>query len=217
MVLISHDYRYNEHLRLPERRLHFKIHELCAIVAKSVGQSSEDIILFTKIAEGGSYRVFEATFSDGTKAIARLPYPSTIPRRYGIASEVATMDFLRLHGVPIPKIFDWSSSSSNPAGTEYIVMEKVPGEELDKTWYTMTVKQRMAFMERLISVEKTLFGIQFPANGSIFYKESLEPGVSGIAIPQTIPESTKFCIGPSTEYLWWFQRRDELAASHGPC
>jgi hypothetical protein len=94
---------YNEHLRLSERRLYFNINELCRVVAKSVGLSSTDIILFTKIAEGGSYRIFEVTFRDGFKVIARLPYPSTIPRRYGVASEVATMEFLRLYGVPFPR------------------------------------------------------------------------------------------------------------------
>ena len=63
---------------------------------RSVGLPSTDIVLFTKIAEGGSYRIFEATFRDGLKVIARLPYPSTIPREFGVASEVATMEFLRI-------------------------------------------------------------------------------------------------------------------------
>ena len=27
----------------------------------------------------------------------------------------------------------------------------------------------------------------------------------------------RFCIGPSTEYLWWYQKRDELSANRGPC
>jgi hypothetical protein len=116
---------YNEHLRLLERRLYFNINELCHLVAKSVGLSYTDIILVTKIAEGGSYRIFEATFRDGLKVIARLPYPCTIPRKYGVANEVATMEFLRIHGIPIPKILDWSSSASNQLGSEYIIMERV--------------------------------------------------------------------------------------------
>ncbi|TVY33126.1 Altered inheritance of mitochondria protein, mitochondrial, partial [Lachnellula occidentalis] len=207
---------YNENLRLPERHLYFQIHELCAIIAKSVDQSSDDITLFTKIAEGGSYRIFEATFRDGLKVIARLPYPSTIPRKYGVASEVATMEFLRLHGVPIPKVFHWSSSSSNSVGSEYIIMEKVPGKELDSTWYSMTLKERMALMDKVVRIEQTLFGLQFPANGSIFYKDSLEPGVKSVDLPQTVTDSAKFCIGPSTEYLWWFQERHQLSVNHGP-
>ncbi|TVY91146.1 Altered inheritance of mitochondria protein, mitochondrial [Lachnellula willkommii] len=192
------------------------IHELCAIIAKSVDRSSHDLIRFTKIAEGGSYRIFEATFRDGLKVIARLPYPSTIPRKYGVASEVATMEFLRLHGVPIPKVFDWSSSSSNSVGSEYIIMEKALGKELNSIWYTMTLKERMVIMDKVVRIEQTLFGMQFPANGSIFYKDSLEPGVKSVDLPQTITDSAKFSIGPSTEHLWWFQKRHELSVNNGP-
>lgn len=35
---------YNERLRLSERRHHFNIHELCQVVAKSIGRSVDDII-----------------------------------------------------------------------------------------------------------------------------------------------------------------------------
>lgn len=127
------------------------------------------------------------------------------------------MDFLRLQGVRIPKVLDWSSSSSNSVGSEYIVMEKVPGNELEETWYTIDLKQRMAVMDKIIKMEKTLFGIQFPANGSIYYEGFLDPGVRSVDIPQNNSNMAKFCIGPSTEYLWWFQQRNELSTSHGPC
>lgn len=93
-------------MRLSERRLHFNINELYRVLAKSVGQQRADIVHFTKIAEGGLYRIFEATFRDGLTDIVRLPYPSTTPRKYGVASEVAMMEFLRIRGVPTPKVID---------------------------------------------------------------------------------------------------------------
>lgn len=218
-LIFARIHSYNEHLRLSERRLYFNINELCRVIAKSVGLCSTDIILFTKIAEGGSYRIFEATFRDGLKVIARLPYPCTIPRKYGVASEVATMEFLRLHGVPIPKIFDWSSSQSNTVGSEYIIMERVQGRELADTWYTMTFKERMAVIENIVDVERILFGVQFPASGSLFFKDSLNAGVKSVDMPEnsSLKDIGRFCIGPSTEYLWWYQKRDELPANRGPC
>ncbi|TVY53036.1 Altered inheritance of mitochondria protein 9, mitochondrial [Lachnellula cervina] len=210
---------HNEHLpvRIPERHFHFRIHKLCAIIAKSVDQSCDDITLFRTIAEeSSSHRIFEATFRDGQIVIARLPYPYTVPQNYGVASEVATMEFLRLHGIPIPKVFDWSSSSSNSVGSEYIIMEKLPGKRLSSTWYNMTARKRWYLMEKIVRLEQTFFDIQFPVSGSIFYKNSLEPGVRSVDLPQTITDGAKFCIGPSTDYLWWFQNRHELSVSHGP-
>ncbi|KAH8732353.1 phosphotransferase family protein [Phaeosphaeriaceae sp. PMI808] len=209
---------YNEHLRLSERRNYFNAHELCQVVAKSVSYSMNDITTFTKIAEGGSCRIFEATFQDGMKVIVRLPYPSTVPRKYGIASEVATMEFLRAHGVPIPKVFDWSSSISNQIGSEYIIMEKVPGKELSATWYTMTLSERMDAVEKIVDIERILFAIRFPASGSLYFKESLEDHITAIDMPPDISLKVpdKFCIGPSTELLWWYQKREELAINRGP-
>ncbi|KFZ20633.1 hypothetical protein V502_03115 [Pseudogymnoascus sp. VKM F-4520 (FW-2644)] len=198
---------YNEHLRLAERQLHFNINALCQVVAKSVQQSSDNITLFTKIAEGGSYRVFEASFRDGSRAIARLPYPCTIPRGYGVASEVATMEFLRSRGVPIPRVFCWDSSASNEVGSEYIVMEYVPWRDLSETWQTMTFKERMAIVEKIVHVERILFGVQFPASGSLYFKDFLGADETSVDIPDGagVTSRAKFCVGPSSEYLWWSQ------------
>jgi hypothetical protein len=211
--------RYNEHLRLSERRRHFDIHELCQAVAKSVGRSTDDIATFAKIAEGGSYCVFEATFQDRMSLIARLPYPSTIPREYGIVSEVATMEYLRLHGVPIPKVFDWSSSTDNLVRSEYIIMEKVQGRELEHTWYIITAKERMAVVEKIVDIERILFAIRFPASGSIYCKDSVGTTTTTTDLPLAVNcgKTDRFCIGPSTEFLWWYQKRDELAVNQGPC
>lgn len=96
-------------------------------------------------------------------------------------------------------------------------MEKVPGKELDKIWYIMTLKERLAMMEKIVKVEQTLFSLQFPANGSIFYREYLDTGVKSVDIPITLVDTTKLCIDPSTEYLWWFKIRHELSTNHGPC
>ncbi|KAL6705518.1 hypothetical protein ACN47E_006635 [Coniothyrium glycines] len=209
---------YNERLRLSERRRHFDIRALYHAVAKSVSRSTDDITAFAKVAEGGSYRIYEATFHDGMDVIVRLPYPCTVPREYGIISEVATMEYLRLHGVPIPKVFDWSASTENPVRSEYIIMEKVPGMELQHTWYTMTFKQRMAIVEKIVDIERILFAIRFPASGSIYFKDSVGTRTPTIDLPLGVNrgQTDRFCIGPSTEFLWWYQRRDELAVNRGP-
>jgi hypothetical protein len=212
-------FSYNEHLQLLERRLYFDINELCHLVARSVGLPRADIVLVTKIAEGGSYRIFEATFYNGLKVIARLPYPCTIPRKYSVASEVATMEFLCMHGIPISKIFDWSSSASNQLGSEYIIIKRVLGRELADTWHTITFKERMTVVEKIVNLERLLFGIRFPANGSLFFKDTLDPDVKSVDIlkDNNLKDSSKFCIGPFTEYLWWYQKRHELATNRRPC
>lgn len=193
------DSSYSEKKRLSERHLFFDIHKLLNIIATSIGQSSDDIIRFAKIAEGGSYRVFEACFKDGRDIVARLPYPCTIPHQYGVASEVATIEYLRSHGVPAPKVLDWSSTSTNPIGNEYIIMEKARGRELEETWCTMRSDRRESLMKRIVNIEKLLFKLEFPASGSLYFMDSLPNEVETVVLP----DNKSFCIGPSTELLWW--------------
>jgi len=43
--------------------------------------------------------------------VARIPHPATAPKGFAVASEVATMDFLRFHGIPVPKVYAYSATS----------------------------------------------------------------------------------------------------------
>lgn len=167
-----------------------------------MGQSSQDIARFTKVAEGGSYRVFDVLFKDKRNVIIRLPYPCTLPQEYSVASEVATIEYLRLRGVPIPKVLAWSSTGANPLGCAYIIMEKSQGRELAEIWYTMGHEERKSIMEKIVHVEGLLFGIRFPAHGSLFFKNSLPDDVKTVPLP----DNDNFCVGPSTEYLWWYHK-----------
>ncbi|KAK7178198.1 hypothetical protein PSPO01_15754 [Paraphaeosphaeria sporulosa] len=40
------------------------------------------------------------------------------------------MDFLRLYGIPVPKIYSYLATLENAAGTEYIFIELVWGTNL---------------------------------------------------------------------------------------
>ncbi|KAJ9314128.1 hypothetical protein DTO271D3_5605 [Paecilomyces variotii] len=112
-------------LRLSERDLKFDVVALKKAIAVACGDISSDIAIFSKLSEGGFNRVFQATFKDGRCVIARLPYPSTVPEHYTVASEVATLDYLRLHGIRTPEVYGWCSTKTNPVGSEYIIMEKL--------------------------------------------------------------------------------------------
>ncbi|KAI9923505.1 Phosphotransferase enzyme [Aspergillus wentii] len=138
---------YNEQLRFAERYLKFDVFALKRIIAATFDRPASDIVKFFKLSEGGFNRVFQANFADGKCVIARLPYPSTTPEQYTIASEAATLNYLRLHGICTPDVYAWSSTKENPVGAEYIIMEKLSGTPLGDKW--------------------------FPACGSIYYQRDL--------------------------------------------
>ncbi|PYI05957.1 kinase-like protein [Aspergillus sclerotiicarbonarius CBS 121057] len=212
-TLLGDGCNFNEHLRLAERFLEFDVSALQNVVSAASHHSISDLRTFKKLSEGGFNRVFEATFSDGKCVIARLPYPSTVPEHYTIASEAATLDYLRLHGIPTPEVYAWCSTKANPIGTEYIIMEKLDGIPLGDKWFTMTPKEQHTLMKQIVEWETRLMSLQFPASGSLYYTKDLS---SESRVQLAEPNGMAFCIGPAAHYSWWHDKRDLLNIDRGP-
>lgn len=90
--------RFNEELRRAESRIQFDVDALARAACDSVGRQVNDVASITKLAEGGFNRVLQVTFDDGYAILARLPYKMTVPKHHTVASEAATLVFLRAHG-----------------------------------------------------------------------------------------------------------------------
>lgn len=149
---------------------------------------------------------------DGLEVIARLPYPIAFPNRLTVASEVATLGWVKLHGIPVPNVLDYSVAKENPVGVEYIIMDRAQGEELGDRWFSLPDLDRAKIIGRLSILEHRLFSIPLPASGSIFYQKDLDASIPFKDIP-----GTEFCVGPSVEQRWWHDRRDKLHIFRGPC
>lgn len=195
----------------------FDVSELKKAAASSVGCTESEISSFRKLAEGGFNRTFEVVMREGLQLVARIPFPITEPKHFAIASEVATMDFVRLHGIPVPRILAYSANDDSPVGTEYVIMEKVVGgKEMGDIWYSMTESQRLKVVFQVVKLEALLFSINLPASGSIYYQRDLPSGVNCREI-QVAGTKGSFCIGPDAHYKWWHNERSALSIERGPC
>lgn len=204
--------RYNEQRRLTERRLPFNVGELKRAAARAIHKPESDVQSLHKLAEGGFNRIFEIVMADETSVLARLPYPSTLPRRLAVASEVATMDFVRTHGIPTPRILGYEIDE-NPVGSENILMEKLPGRPIGDAWFELSEKQRLQVLHGIVELESKMFNIQLPASGSIYYTHDLKPDTPKIGIDAA---GGQFCVGPYTARRWWFGQRGDLKIDRGP-
>ncbi|KAF7364019.1 Protein kinase subdomain-containing protein PKL/CAK/Fmp29 [Mycena sanguinolenta] len=199
----------NDALRHAERRRIFNVDGLRRLAALSVARSPDDIVDFAKLAEGGFNRTFLITMRGGFQMVARIPYPATVPKYYAVASEVATMAFLRSSGLPIPKVYGYSPVSDNAAETEYIFMEFVRGPTLSDVWLDLEERDTISVLRQLIQFESKMMSISFPAGGSLYYAQDLEK--AGIPL-----EDERFCVGPDTRTSLWYGRRSQLDVDRGP-
>jgi len=85
--------------------------------------------------------------------VARIPYPAMVPKYYAVASEVATMEFLRSSGLPVPQVYGHSPASDNAAKTEYILMEFVRGTKLSDVWLELGESDIVSILRQLAQLE----------------------------------------------------------------
>ncbi|KAK2841602.1 hypothetical protein FQN49_006094 [Arthroderma sp. PD_2] len=192
-------YLFNEDLRLKERHVEFDIDALKEAATRHIGLQHGKVERISKLAEGGFNRVFLLTAENGFQA--------------------ATLEFLRLKGVPAPKLYGYSVSHENPVGVEYILMEKGNGVGVETKWNTMTKRQRHALASSYVNIEKRLFAIHFRSSGSIYFKKDIpaELQASLYADGHGKDEaSARFCIGPIADYMFWYGKRAELDQYRGP-
>lgn len=106
----------------------------------------------------------------------------------------------------------------NPVGAQYIIMERVFGNELSDLWYsdTMTEKQRLKMIIEIVEMEALLFPTELPASGSIYYQHDLPPGERNVELKVAGGAGT-FCIGPDAHYKWWHKERSSLSVERGSC
>ncbi|KKK20164.1 hypothetical protein ARAM_007645 [Aspergillus rambellii] len=156
---------------------------------------------------------------DGFQTIVKIPYPLTVPKHYATASEAATLYYLHSKGIPVPRMYGYSSSENNPAGVEYIVMEKAPGVGLETKWSSMSKRELHKLASTFIEIEKIFFNIPFGATGSIYFKKDVPPELQASLYMPNIDndaEHETLCIGPTADYMFWYGKRAGLDLYCGP-
>jgi hypothetical protein len=151
--------------------------------------------------------------------LARLPYNTTIPKHHAVASEAATLAFLRSHGVPVPEVLGYSPDHANAVGAEYILLQKIDGMPLRDQWFSMDTKTRVKIMKQIVEVEKQFMSIRFPANGSLYYRRDISCSQRAIPTSQDpdLSSPDQIVIGPTAQHEWWYQDRGLLKIDRGPC
>ncbi|KAJ5781584.1 uncharacterized protein N7518_010067 [Penicillium psychrosexuale] len=215
--------------KLAMRYRKFNLQALLNASAKPVGNAGTTCVKLLKCVEGQFNKAFLLTMSNGCEIIARLPNPNAGPSFFTTASEVATRHFLRDQlGIPIPRIYDWSSNASNEIGAEYILEEKATGQPLGNLWGTVSLSTKFHLVDQILDIEKRLASITFSKHGCIYYTSDLQSKPcdyelletkrnyrSGSAADgnDTLPS---FAIGPSASPIFWEKQKARMNLDRGP-
>lgn len=211
---------FNEELRLRERYVKFDMNGLLREVERHLGPSHGRAAHIAKMAEGGFNRVFRVTMDDGFEVVAKIPYPIVGPKHYATASEAASLRFLYSKGIPVPKLYGYSALETNPAGVEYLIMEKASGVGLETTWLSMGKRERHKLASSFVEIEKKFFDLPFRSIGGIYFKKDVSSDIQAPlygADAEKSEDTEMFCIGPIADYMFWHGKRASLNLHRGPC
>ncbi|KAL4886851.1 kinase-like domain-containing protein [Aspergillus karnatakaensis] len=185
----SHFFGYTRYVRL-------NIPALQQIAGQIAGSQC---IEMTKMPEGLFNKVFSLKMENGREILARIPNPNAGDPRLVVASEVATLDFLRtVLDVPVPTVLAWSSTRS---------LTRVNGRQLSEVWDAMSEAERFGLVKSLVEIERKLVNVKFQHHGSL---SVVKPTGSEKQF------TSDFVIGPTTQRSPWEDGTGQLDIDRGP-
>ncbi|RMZ80747.1 hypothetical protein DV738_g2621, partial [Chaetothyriales sp. CBS 135597] len=180
--------------RRAERCLSFDFQALLdTAVASCPGARS---VVTCEKKEGGFNRVFSIQLDNGRNVVARIPTRAVANAGLAVSSEVATLQFVKHETtIPVPAVLSWNSTKTSPVGSEYIVMESVPGVLLKDVWNTMSASQHIRCIQSIGKLTKQLCLHKFTEYGSLFMKNYAPQG------SQSLQTEHSVVLGPTHTWL----------------
>src|SRR5271156_361846 len=210
---------WNETHQLSLHTRRFDVRALEDVAARAMGaEPRRGSIHIRKLAEGASNKVFIA-IGHGQRAVIKIPDP-VVPAHFVTASEVATLEYLRTElGIPVPKVFAWSTTSDNPVGCEYIIMEEASGDALNVVWPTLEIDKKFTVIDQILSLQNRLLqgNVELGGYGSLYFTEdAIALGLSK-QLPVAAKTSARFCLGPLAKHEFLDPSVRAAGVDCGPC
>ncbi|KAI9058250.1 hypothetical protein FKP32DRAFT_1597338 [Trametes sanguinea] len=214
------------------RYVAFDLNALERVACESVG--AQQCVSWHKIGEGAFNRVFLLKFDNGAQAAVRIPFPNVGNVGRSVASEVATMcyvrerlrDHRRARDIPFPpQVFAWNAWYDNPVGTPYIVLEYSEGVQLRERWPYTVGEDTNTALQGIAKLELALLDLRFSQHGSLYFAEDVPEELRNRPLHQEGHPSAddlarlldrKYKIGQTANREWWRGSYGRVDANRGP-
>ncbi|OAL28138.1 hypothetical protein AYO20_09557 [Fonsecaea nubica] len=201
------------------RRVRFDMNKLARVATEAI--TANKCINVEKCPDGLYNKSYLFTMDDGRQVIGKVPNPNAGVPHFTTASEVATLDFVRnILETPAPHVYAWNSRADNPVGSEYIIMEKMPGVQLSRVWDHMKPTDKVLVVIQLFRFQKRWLSACFTNIGGLYYADDVEAGAARAPL---FTDSTgkevrddRFVIGPTNGRDWVDGVRSSLKCDRGP-
>lgn len=101
--------------------------------------------------QGCFHKLYEIEI-DGRRFIMRVALP--VDPYWKTISERATMEFVRTRTeTPLPRVFEHRAQEDNALGFEWMLMEFMPGNQLDQVWRRLPMAKKEELVKQLATYQ----------------------------------------------------------------
>ncbi|KAF2206699.1 hypothetical protein CERZMDRAFT_52602 [Cercospora zeae-maydis SCOH1-5] len=210
----------NEQHELSQRHRTFNVTELARHAAHAV--QADRCLRIKKYPDGMYNRVLLLSMDNGKEVVAKIPNPNSGQPHFTTASEVATMEFAReVLRTPVPEVYAWSSRAQETlVGSEFILMEKINGMELENFFPGMKIQDRLEVVKAIATYQKSWASVSFMQFGSLYFPadvgESARLPLNYLDHEGRQVNDPRFVVGPSTGREMFDDGRANIKFDRGP-
>lgn len=121
---------------------------------------------------------------------------------------------------PVSSVLNWTANEDNPARTEYIILEKASGQQLNEVWDALEGPQQSTLARKFAELESKLATVRFPGYGALYLPDALPAAPQTHARTRIIDIDDTYCLGPMYHGAWpggFSEDPDAYAEYSGPC
>jgi hypothetical protein len=137
-----------------------------AELARRVGRDHGEVAAVTRFPTGLCHYVFDVELADGARVVVRVADPE---QRHLLLGALAWEALLRPLGVPLPAVLAHDVRPQAPL--PYLVLERLPGQDLGLVHAALTPAQRRALAVSVVAVQRAVHRLG-PGTG---YGSSADP------------------------------------------
>ena len=141
-----------------------KVSDIEAVIKTAFKMPQDCKVVF--IRQGALNKIYRVQYGNES-LIMRISLP--VDPHSKTESEVATLHFMRRNSnIPVPIVKAYNSSSTDPIGFEWILMDFMPGMPLRERWRLIPWPAKEAIVEQLAVFSSSMYRRQFRAIGNIY-------------------------------------------------
>lgn len=150
----------------------------------------------------------------------RWPFSRSVCLSSSLEESRLTRTVKKHSSTPVSSVLDWSANENNPARTEYIVLEKASGQQLNEVCDALDAPQQSMLVRKFAEMESKLSTVRFPGYGALYLRDALPAALRTHARTRTINIDDTYCLGPMYHGAWpggFSADPDAYAEYSGPC